>query len=253
MNYTTYYTRGQKVFLINTTPGRDETIFEAFSATIAACNNHHFELRPRYKLLQGAEGHPAAGMHYKVTTESHGSGVQFNGIIRSVTASSIMLQPTDLIEMYQRSQAPRMDLITSYQVFSKNAPLAVFHHEWHQLLEGLCADISEKLEFTAAQINLGIGGIRYITNTNDHQSDLAIVFIELEKGKPPVCAVAELLWRRALPDEDGTAVGRRFVLIHKKDQERLQLFIQQHQKKHGKQLKPRKNNWELLDRMLHVQ
>lgn len=253
MNYTTYYSRGQKVFLINLTPERDETVFDAFSATIVACDNHHFELRPRYKLFRGDAGGLQPGMQYKVTAESLGNGVQFNGTITAVADNSFTLKPTGLIEMYQRSQVPRMDLVVPYRIFTKNAPLDVFRREWQQLSAGLTSASSSDLELTSGQINLGIGGIRYLADTAEQQTELALVFVELEPGKPPLCAVAEQLWRRTLPDEGGLAIGRRFVLIRKADQDRLRQFIQLHHKKKGQRPKPRKNNWELLDRMLYPQ
>lgn len=251
MNYTTYYSRGQKVFLINLTAGRDETVFDAFSATIVACDNHHFELRPRYRLFRGDAGGPQPGMQYKVTAESLGAGVQFNGIVTAVTGTSFTLKPTGLIEMYQRSQVPRMDLVVPYRIFTKSAPLDVFHREWQQLSACLTSAGSKDLELASGQINLGIGGIRYLAESDEQQTELALVFVELEPGKPPLCAVAEQLWRRTLPDDGGIAIGRRFVLIRKADQDRLRLFIQQHHKKKGQRNKPRKNNWELLDRMLY--
>lgn len=249
MNYTTYYSRGQKVFLINITPERDESIFEAFSATIVACDNHRFELRPRYTMYHGAENLLKQGMQFKVTAESFGSGVQFSSEISSVSNSGFVLAPTGPIEMYQRSQVPRMDMIVGFRSFTRTAPLTVFHHEWLRLQEGLTTGNPTALEFTPSQINLGVGGLRSVAEQTERQHDLAMVFIELEPGQPPVCAVAEQLWRRTLPDEEGVAIGRRFVLIRKEDQLRIQQHIEKHLKKQGRKLKKTKNNWELLDRM----
>ncbi len=78
-----------------------------------------------------------------------------------------------------------------------------------------------------------------------------MVFIDLEQGTAPVCAVAELLWRRSLPDDDRLAIGRRFILIRKTDQQRIQAYIQHRQKKQSKKAIRPRHNWELLDRMFH--
>lgn len=252
MNYTTYYSRGQKVFLINITPGRDESVFEAFSATIAACDNRQFELRPRYTLHHGTESPLRQGMQFKVTAESFGSGVQFSCEISSVSSSGFTLKPTGPIEMYQRSQVPRLDMIVGFRSFSRTAPLMVFQQEWQRLQEGLTTGNAAMLELTPNQINLGIGGLRSVAEQTERHHDLAMVFIELEVGQPPVCAVAEQLWRRTLPDDEGVAIGRRFVLIRKDDQLRIQHHIEQTLKKQGRKLKNRKSNWELLDRMFHT-
>lgn len=252
MNYATYYSRGQKVFLINISPDRDQSLFEAFSATIVSCDNRHFELRPRYALLQTGQGLLKQGAQFKITAESFGSGVQFSGEIGTVSGSSFSLTPTGPIEMYQRSQVPRMDLTVGFRSFTRSTPLAVFHQEWQRLQDGFNAGKTSQLELLPRQINLGVGGLRIVAAPDERQHDLAMVFIELETGKPPICAVTEQLWRRSLPDEEGVATGQRFVLIRKEDQLRIQHHIEQRLKKQGRKPKPAKNNWELLDRMFRT-
>lgn len=249
MNYTTYYHRGQKVFLINISPSRDESVFEAFSATIVSCDNRHFELRPRYSLLQAGEGLLKKGAQFKVTAESFGSGVQFSGEVNSNTGTSLTLIPTGPIEMYQRSQVPRMDMIVGFRSFTRTTPLAVFHQEWRRLQEGLGSGKASPLELVPRQINLGVGGLRVVVEQDERQHDLSMVFIELEAGQAPICAVTEQLWRRNLPDEEGIATGQRFVLIRKADQLLIQRHIEQHHKKQGRKAQHSKSNWELLDRM----
>lgn len=251
MNYTTYFTRGQKVFLINTSPERDNGLFEAFSATITEADNTRFVLCCRYP-LQHADLQPLKpGMRFKVTAESYGSGVQFSGSVHSVSGSTFVIHPANQIEMYQRSQVPRMDTIINFRVFTRSAPLGFFRQEWEHYRTLLTSCSVDKLELESGEINLGVGGLRYLADQAEKQSVLAMVFISLEPDTPPVCAVAELLWRRTLPDDELSAIGRRFVLIQKSDQERIQTYIQRHQKKIRKKAVRQKNNWELLDRMFY--
>lgn len=249
MNYTTYFSRGQKVFLINISPDRDETIFEAFSATITSCTNKQLEVRTRYPLHHGEEKLIKEGMLFKVTAESFGSGVQFSGQISALYNHGFSLVPVGPIEMYQRSQVPRLDITTGFSSFTRIAPLVLFQHEWRRLQEGLRTGKPDNLALTPTQLNLGIGGLRSVSDQSERQNDLAMVFIELEPEQPPVCAVVEQLWRRTLPDDEGVAIGQRFVLIRKQDQTRIQHYIEQILQKQGKKLKKPKNNWELLDRM----
>ena len=251
MNYTTYFARGQKVFLINTSTERDSRLFEAFSATIATADNHQFALRSRYPLHHGEEHILKPGMRFKITTESYGSGVQFVGTVQSVSGRDFTIHPTGQLEMYQRSQVPRMDTILDFRTFTRSAPLTFFRQEWERYQTMLTASSADKLELTSGEINLGAGGFRHLVDKSDQSSDLAMVFIDLEKETTPVCAVAELLWRRSLPNDELLAIGRRFVLIRKSDQERIQAYIQHHQKKQSKKTIRQKNNWELLDRMFH--
>ena len=251
MNYTTYYNRGQRVFLINLSPDRDESVFEAFSATIMACDNTRFELRPRYNLRQGSKELPTKGMLFKVTAESFGAGVQFSGEVDTVSHNGFTLMPTGPIEMYQRSQVSRMDTTVGFRSFTRNAPLEVFRQEWQHLQEGLLAGKATDLEMVPSQINLGIGGLRFMAAPDDRQYDLAMVFIQLGCDRPPICAVAEQLWHRTLPDMEGTVVGRRFVIIRKEDQLLIQRYLEQRLKKQGRRPPKPKNNWELLDRMFY--
>jgi len=251
MNYTTYFTRGHKVFLINTSPDRDESTFEALSATITAADNKQFVLHSRYSLHHGERHILKPGMRFKVTAESYGTGVQFSGTILSVSGSDFVIHPNNQIEMYQRSQVPRMDMILDFRIFTRSAPLTFFRHEWEHYQTMLTENSVEKLELSSGAVNLGAGGLRYLASQSEKQSDLAMVFIDLEKGTPPICAVAELLWRRTLPDDEQHAVGRRFVLIRKADQERIQTYIQRRLEKQSKKAVHQKNNWELLDRMFY--
>lgn len=252
MNYATYYSRGQKVFLINLSDDRDQTLFEAFSATIASCNNQHLELRSRYPLLQSGEGLLKPGALFKVTAESFGSGVQFSGEVTAVTGTGFSINPTGPIEMYQRSQVPRIDMTVGFRSFTRATPLAAFHQEWHRLQQGFSSGKAAPLELAPCQVNLGIGGLRMVAEQEERQHDLSMVFIELETGQTPICAVTEQLWRRTLPDEEGVATGQRFVLIRKEDQQRIQHHIERRLKKQGKKLKHKKSNWELLDRMFRT-
>lgn len=249
MNYSTYYSRGQKVFLINTTPGRDENLFDAFSATVSACDNRHIELKPRYPLNHSNQNPLKEGMKFKLTAESFGAGVQISGTVSHISSSGFRITPRGSIEMYQRSQVPRIDTIMGFRSFSRNAPLALFHSEWARYSGDLNASSSAKLELEPTQINLGLGGLRYFADQTEQQSDLSLVFIQIAKAEPPICAVTEHLWRRSLPDNEGFAIGRRFVLIRKSDQHRIQAFINHDQMRHGKTTPRQKSNWELLDRM----
>ena len=250
MNYATYYTKGQRVFLINATADHNDTVFEALSATITASNNQLLDLHLRYPVNKGDQTLIKPGMQFKVTTESYGTGVQFVGTVTRLEGTTCQVKPDSLIEMYQRSQMPRTDIITHYRVFCRNAPLAMFRQEWQRFSDGINTINQASLDLTDAQINLGMGGISYVTSADEPQTDLAMVFVVIHQNEPPVCAVAELLWKRSLPDAEGIAVGRRFVVISKADQERIKTFVQRKQK-NDKKKKPEKTYWELLDRMSH--
>lgn len=253
MNYSTYFMRGQKVFLINTSPDRDKNLFEAFSATIGAAENKQFMMHSRYPLHNGDLHSLQVGMRFKVTTESYGSGMQFIGTVSSVSGKDFVINPTGQLEMYQRSQVLRMDLILDFRTFTRSSPLPFFRNEWDRYQTMLTKSSCAELELKSSEINLGAGGFRYLADKSDPQSELGMVFINLEQGTPPVCAVAELLWRRSLPDDGRLAIGRRFILIRKADQERIQAYINSRQKKQSKNVTRPKNNWELLDRMFHEQ
>lgn len=253
MNYLKYFARGQKVFLINTTPGRDNKIFQAFSATIVSCDNNMFELRPRYTLSDGVETLVSEKMQFKITAESYGVGVQFTGEISSIKAGGVIaIKPLETMEMYQRAQVPRIDTIIDFRYFSRTASLSVFYREWIKVMDSLSVPGAiERLGLAPREVNLGAGGIRYLIEPGEQQTDLAMMFLDIKDGNPPVCVVAEQLWKRTLPDSEGIASGRRFVLITKADQERLHKFVTAKLKKQGRKTKLDRTNWELLDRMIY--
>jgi c-di-GMP-binding flagellar brake protein YcgR len=253
MNYLKYFARGQKVFLINTTPGRDNKIFQAFSATIVSCDNNLFELRPRYSLGDGADSLVAQEMQFKITAESYGVGVQFTGEVSAIRAGGVIaVKPLATMEMYQRAQVPRVDTILDFRYFSRTATLSVFYKEWVKVMNSMSVPGAvERLALAPREINLGAGGIRYLIEPGEQQTDLSMIFLDIKDGLAPVCVVAEQLWKRTLPDSEGIASGRRFVLITKADQERLQKFSTAKLKKLGRKTKLDRTNWELLDRMIY--
>jgi len=52
MNYDRYFSRGQKVYLINISQTRDESIYESFSATIVSSSENCITLKAPYRLFQ---------------------------------------------------------------------------------------------------------------------------------------------------------------------------------------------------------
>jgi hypothetical protein len=70
--------------------------------------------------------------------------------------------------------------------------------------------------------------------------------IDLQDEKPPVCAVAELIWQRKDEEQSLIRCGHRFVEILKEDQGRITNLIEKNSGVRVAVIKSR----ELIDRMV---
>lgn len=245
MHYDKYFGRQQKVYLINISEERDPTVYNSFTGSVLICNESYILLKTAYRLFSNDQGELHPGMQFKLTTEALGMGVQLRAeLMELVSPEELRLRPLGELSVYQRRQTTRTDLRLPFLHVAQKSSLASFQREWRRVIQDLHAPAPPRLKLTETNLNLSAGGFRI--ELPDEPSHLALAVIDLQDGKPPVCAVAELVWHRRNEDQEGTILcGHRFVEILKDDQERLLTTISKLAGGPGALTKQR----ELLDRM----
>jgi c-di-GMP-binding flagellar brake protein YcgR len=188
-------------------------------------------------------------MTYKLTSESMGDGIQIIADLVSVTANNVFhLKLQGSLEMYQRRQSPRIDTTIKEFQIRRDTSLAVYRKEFKRIMDAMCAKgIRPNLKLEDAPVNLSVGGLRIAVETQEQVSPLSMFFLDLDAGRPLVCAVAELVWKRHVKDK--LVCGYRFMQINKSDQERISRFVQSFQKERGIAVSASRTSWVLLDRM----
>jgi hypothetical protein len=245
MNYSRYFASNQKVALINISEGRDESVFNSFTGKILICNEDTIILKTAYRLYSGELLNLKPGMQFKLTTEAMGMGVQIRAELEQlVSPEELKLRPMGELSVYQRRQTPRAGLTLPLLLVPQKSSLAAFQREWHRVVQDLHKAVPPRLKLTNTVMNLSAGGFGVDLTTEP--THLALVVIDLQDEKSPVCAVAELIWRKQNDERQVTSCGHRFVEILKEDQERIACLVD---KTSGVRVSGIKSR-ELLDRMV---
>lgn len=249
MNYDRYFNRGQKVYLVNISQTRDASVYESLSATVVSSNDTSIVIKSPYRLISGDSTPLAAGMQFKLSTESFGVGVQLRAELTAMPAAETLeLQPMGQMEIYQRRQMPRVDVSLPFLHVLQKSSLAAFKREWRRVINDLHQPSPPRLKLHETALNISAGGIRF--NLDTPPTPLAMVVLDLQDGAPPICAVAELVWHKTRPEDGLEICGHRFLEILKDDQARLAAFVDKAGSGGGGRIK---DNWDLLDKMMSDQ
>ncbi|MCK5912508.1 MAG: PilZ domain-containing protein, partial [Desulfuromusa sp.] len=84
--------------------------------------------------------------------------------------------------------------------------------------------------FKSSRVNISSGGMRFSIKPPTDQGELCLILVNLEDGKPPVCAVAEVVWI-CMQEEAAVTAGMRFINILSEDQQRIDNFINKNKSK----------------------
>lgn len=225
MHYDKYFGRGQKVFLINISDGRDQEVYTSFTGQVLSCLDDRLTLKTPYRLFSGDSAAFRHGMAFKLTTESLGMGIQLRAeLLEPPTPDSIVLKPLGDLSVYQRRQSPRADTTLPLLYVSQKSSLEAFRKEWRRISDDLRRPSPPRLKMQETEMNISVGGIRF--DMGQAPTSLSLVVVDLQDGSPPVNAVAELIWQKRSQDNEKFLCGHRFIDILKEDQQRISQFIE---------------------------
>jgi len=244
MHYDKYFGRGQKVFLINISDERDESVYDSFTGKVLVCDDDKILLKTAYRLYSGEVLNLKPGMQFKLTTESMGMGVQIRAeLVELISPEELKLRPLGELSVYQRRQTPRADTRLPFLYVPQKSSLAAFQREWKRVIGDLHKSDPPRPKLISMDLNLSAGGVRLeIMNEPSH---LSLLVLDLQDEKPPVCAVAELIWKKQDEESPIIRCGHRFVEILKEDQERIATVVDKAAGGRSAGVKHR----ELIDRM----
>lgn len=250
-DYSRYFSLKQRVYLINMSTERDIEEFESLSGIISSRHGDRIDLHLPYSI--GLESPAITGYttSFKLTSESMGSGIQvMTDLLDIVQGNVFQLKLRGTLEMFQRRTSVRVDTTAGFYQLKRDFSLSFYRKEWRRVTAYLkTKGLPPNLPLHMTHLNLSMGGIRVAAEPREQQSPLSMVFIDLNDGTYPVCAVAEAVWSRK--DDDEIVTGHRFIQILKHDQERLNRYVVDLLKNQGADVPLGKKNWELLDQMIY--
>jgi hypothetical protein len=248
-DYSRYFALKQKVFLINMSEERNKEHFESLSGLVTARHGDIVELHIPYPIEQEAPNNSANKICFKLTSESLGNGIQvMTELIKVAAGNTFHLQLRGNLELFQRRKTPRVNSKIKLYHLKRDLSLTFFRKEWKRIVEFIkTKGLPSNLVLHETAVNMSMGGIRITCETNTQPSPLSMFFLDIDDGQPPICALAEYVWHNIENNE--LICGHRFIQIQKSDQERINRYVQDTQKKLGISVSSGKIFWELVDQM----
>lgn len=166
-------------------------------------------------------------MPFEITTEALGMGIRAQGhFARKVTGNQIAIQLNSELQMFQRRISQRLDCQLGIRFSRAAKSLQTMREIWERNIEVLYSNEAPLIfdGFKPARVNISSGGLRLAIKPPANQGELCLVLVNLEDGKPPVCAISEIVWS-CTQDETAITAGMRFINILSEDQQRIDKYI----------------------------
>jgi len=248
-DYCRYFGLKQKVFLINVSENRNSETIESLSGFVVSCTGDSIKLNVPYpfeKVLSAAAENTAT---YKLTSEYLGCGLQvLADVVKVEPGNVVTLYLHGYLELFQHRQAPRVDTSIDLYNLRRDFSLAFYQKEWSRVMDYMNMNgIPANLVLRKCSVNLSISGIRLASEEQTVVNPLSMFFMDLDDGLLPVCVIAEMVWDRK--DDNELVCAHRFIQIQKADQQRLNLFVMETQRRLGITVQNYKISAQLLDRM----
>lgn len=228
MIYQKYFKPGQKVLLRAKQPPPPEGRYELLSAVFENGEADCFDLCLPYgpdAVRQFAFGED---MPFELSTDALGLGLKVSvAFLKPLSGNQIRVKVLPDLQMFQRRLVPRLDCVVGIRFTRGHKSLNTLRQTWGKNASILSsAKASPVLEgFNHCQLNLCPAGIRFSIHPPAEPTDLCLMLLELGDSKPPICALAEIVWVSGKLDDGTLHAGMQFINILEQDQKRIARFI----------------------------
>lgn len=230
MSYQHYFKLGQQLLIKLQKDAESSDRTELMTANVGSLDNHILIIS-----LPNPYGEKVTNQYplnevlsFEITTESMGLGVRAKGtFLEIIDGTQFSIKLDSGIEMFQRRLHKRYDCQLGIR-FSRSAKtLQSMRSTWEKNLAVLYSPEAPLVydNFKKSRINISAEGIRFAIKPPANQGDLCLILINLNDGKPPICAIAQIVWTCLLDDEVSLNTGMRFLNILSADQLRIEEFI----------------------------
>jgi len=227
MNYQRYFKSGQQLLLKALHDTEQNNYTELMSVFVVSVEADSLVLSLPYG-ADAVNQYPfKEGLLFEITTEAMGLGVKTTGTFKKkIDGNQFSLQLNPDLQMFQRRISQRFDCKLGVRFSRAAKTLQTMREIWEKNIEVLHSPEAPIIfdGFKPCQINISSGGIRFSIKPPGNQGELCLVLVNLEDGKPPVCAIAEVVWI-CMQDESAVTAGMRFINILSEDQQRIDDFI----------------------------
>jgi len=227
MNYQRYFKPDQQLLLKVQDDTENSERTELMSVFVVSLDEDSLLLSLPYG-ADAVEQYPfSEELSYEISTESMGLGVRATGRFeKKVDGNKFIIKLNSDLEMFQRRISKRFDCQLGIRFSRAAKTLQTMREIWEKNLKVLYSPEAPLVfdGFKSYRVNISSGGIRFSIKPPADQGELCLVLINLDDGKPPVCAIAEVVWV-CMQDESTVTTGMRFINILSEDQQRIDNFI----------------------------
>lgn len=231
MNYQHYFKSGQQLLIKIKNPSKGDEHTELMTAYVSSLEKDILIISLSHPYGENAANqYPLSDeLIFDITTESMGLGVRAEAtFIEIIAGTKFALKFCTGIEMFQRRLHKRYDCNLGIR-FSRSAKtLQTMRDIWKKNIEVLYSPEAPLVydNFKKSRINISSEGIRFTIKAPANQGDICLILINLNDGKPPICAITEIVWTCMEDNEIALTAGMRFIRILSSDQKRIEEFIQ---------------------------
>lgn len=227
MIHQRYFKPGQKVLLRPVAPSAPDGHAGLLSSYIQGGGDDYFDLTLPYG-PDSANQYPFHDeMDFELCSDSLGLGARVNGRFREIISGNrIRVHILPDLQMFQRRAKPRIDCRIGIRFTRGRGTLQAMRQTWEKNVNLLSGDkpLPKLTGFNECKVNLSSGGIRFSIRPPAESADLCLLLLDLADEKPPICALAEVIW--SIPDQGGEVLltGMQFLNITVQDQKRIDNF-----------------------------
>ena len=229
MPYTKYLKSGQKILLRALAPPTAVERFEALTGYLQGQGPDYLDLLLPYQIKEG-EGYPfSPEVTFEILADAMGLGIRLTGRFESAQdANQVRIKHNRDLQLIRRRSYRRRQANIGLLYTKGRGTLRSFREQWEKNVQILNSDRARaKLpEFPRTRVNLSGGGICFGVKLPATVADLCLLLLELPDGKPPVCALGEIIWLAEKAAGDRCQAGLQFLQILETDRKRIDQFIQ---------------------------
>ncbi len=233
MNYQRYFKSGQQLLLKAQSDSVQDVRTELMTVFVVSLEEDSLVLSLPYG-DDAVEQYPfSEGLPFEISTEAMGLGIRTTGSFKEkIDGNQFALKLNPDLQMFQRRISQRFNCQLGIRFSRAANSLQTMREIWEKNIKVLYSPEAPLVfsGFKSSRINISSGGIRFAIKPPADQGELCLVLINLEDSKPPICAIAEIVWSYQ-EDESAMTAGMRFINILSEDQQRIDNFIAKNNKK----------------------
>jgi hypothetical protein len=227
MSLKKYFKPSQKLLLKIQGPAQQRERTELMTVYVDSASDGQLVLTVPYG-PNAVDQYPfSEGLVFEISTEVLGMGIRTNAEFKAkVSGTKFSVTITDTLKMFQRRCTTRLDCQLGIRFSRAAKNLQTMREIWERNLSVLYSPEAPLIfeGFKQTKVNLSSGGIRFAVKSPANQEELCLILINLDDGKPPICAIAEIIWT-CMQNENIATAGMRYINILSEDQQRIEQFI----------------------------